>query len=96
MLVARLNADGSPDLTFGTNGVVLDSLIGGAFARSVAIQADGRLSLRALRREGCAISPWPEFLWRPASRGPSRSRRGRIPDEHLSGPVPDRRAAGPG
>ena len=43
MLVARLNADGSPDLTFGTNGVVLDSLIGGAFARSVAIQADGKI-----------------------------------------------------
>jgi uncharacterized delta-60 repeat protein len=43
MLLSRLNADGSPDPTFGTNGVVLDPLIGGAFARSVAIQSDGKI-----------------------------------------------------
>jgi uncharacterized delta-60 repeat protein len=43
MLLTRLNADGSPDPTFGTNGVVLDSLIGGASARDLAIQSDGKI-----------------------------------------------------
>jgi uncharacterized delta-60 repeat protein len=44
MLLTRLNADGSLDPTFGSNanGVVLDSLTGGAWAFDVALQADGK------------------------------------------------------
>jgi uncharacterized delta-60 repeat protein len=43
MLLTRLNADGSLDPTFGTNGIVLRSLIGNAFARDVALQSDGKI-----------------------------------------------------
>jgi uncharacterized delta-60 repeat protein len=43
MLLTRLNADGSLDSTFGTNGVVLETLIGNAYARDVALQSDGKI-----------------------------------------------------
>jgi uncharacterized delta-60 repeat protein len=43
MLLARLNPDGSLDPAFGTDGVVLESLVGDATARDVAIQSDGRI-----------------------------------------------------
>jgi uncharacterized delta-60 repeat protein len=48
--VARLNADGSADLSFGTNGLVTTDfglLVGGRpaseFGNDVAIQADGKI-----------------------------------------------------
>lgn len=43
ILLTRLNTDGSLDSTFGTNGVVLDSLTGGATARAVALQSNGEI-----------------------------------------------------
>jgi uncharacterized delta-60 repeat protein len=44
VMLARLNgADGSLDPTFGTNGVVVKSLIGGANAKGMALQADGKI-----------------------------------------------------
>jgi uncharacterized delta-60 repeat protein len=41
--LARYNADGSLDPTFGTGGKVLDSGFGGGAANAVAIQADGKI-----------------------------------------------------
>ncbi len=42
-LLTRLNSDGSLDSTFGTNGVVLDTLAGNAIAKDVALQSDGKI-----------------------------------------------------
>ena len=42
-LLMRLNPDGSLDPTFGTNGVVLDTLAGNAIAKDVALQSDGKI-----------------------------------------------------
>jgi uncharacterized delta-60 repeat protein len=42
--VARYNADGTPDTTFGTNGVVVtDSGVGEDVARAMALQPDGKI-----------------------------------------------------
>src|SRR5262245_51255584 len=41
--LARFNADGSPDLSFGTNGEVSDTI--GALARAMALQPDGKIVL---------------------------------------------------
>ena len=44
IMLARLNgADGSLDPTFGTNGVVVKSLTGGATAKGMALQSDGKI-----------------------------------------------------
>ena len=43
ILLARLNADGSLDTTFGTGGTVITDLGGYETANGVAIQADGRI-----------------------------------------------------
>ena len=42
--VARYNADGTPDTTFGTDGVVVtDSGVGEDVARAIALQPDGKI-----------------------------------------------------
>ena len=43
LLIARFTADGSPDGTFGANGVVAADLGGDEQGRSVAVQSDGRI-----------------------------------------------------
>jgi len=41
--VARFHGDGSPDMTFGTNGIVNDTFGVGVKAAAVALQPDGRV-----------------------------------------------------
>nr|WP_255651261.1 hypothetical protein [Corallococcus sp. AS-1-12] len=44
VLVARLLADGTPDATFGTQGVVVSDICGGDdYVDAVAVQSDGRI-----------------------------------------------------
>jgi uncharacterized delta-60 repeat protein len=51
--VVRLNADGTPDTTFGTNGVVTVTPIGAdENAYAVAIQADGKIVVGGVVRHG--------------------------------------------
>ncbi|MEO6454697.1 MAG: hypothetical protein ABIN97_11515, partial [Ginsengibacter sp.] len=41
--IARLNANGKPDSTFGDNGMQTTAFAGRSFATSVAIQSDGKI-----------------------------------------------------
>ena len=41
--LARYHSDGSPDTTFGTNGIVLTHISGEDFGRTVAVQPDGKI-----------------------------------------------------
>jgi uncharacterized delta-60 repeat protein len=42
-VLVRYNADGSPDTTFGTNGIVTTAIGSAAVARAVVVQSDGYL-----------------------------------------------------
>ena len=42
-IIARLNADGMPDLSFGTNGIQTTTFEGPSYASAVALQADGKI-----------------------------------------------------
>src|SRR4051794_28886968 len=48
----RLNIDGTPDRTFGQNGIVTTNLGGTAGASSILIQPDGRIVLGGSRSNG--------------------------------------------
>jgi uncharacterized delta-60 repeat protein len=58
LLLARLNgADGSFDTTFGTNGVVQQTLTGSPFAASIALQPDGKIvTLGTASGSGSAVN----------------------------------------
>ncbi|HEX5886565.1 MAG TPA: PKD domain-containing protein [Pyrinomonadaceae bacterium] len=43
MMVARYNVDGSPDFTFGNNGVITTDVLFDARAMAVALQEDGKI-----------------------------------------------------
>jgi uncharacterized delta-60 repeat protein len=48
MLVARINADGSPDLNFGTSGFSFNTTFGacvGVFSRALAVDSAGRIAV---------------------------------------------------
>src|SRR5262249_27911344 len=63
-LLTRLKADGRLDPTFGSNanGVVLDSLTGGAWAWAVALQADGKIVTAGVTSSGGSSFAIARFL----------------------------------
>jgi uncharacterized delta-60 repeat protein len=53
IFVARYNADGTLDASFGTGGIVVTAITGNAdWAESVAIQADGKIVVAGSRHNG--------------------------------------------
>lgn len=60
LMLIKLNSDGTPDATFGDNGVVIHSIeVGEDYARSIAITAEGKILIA-----GHSQSPTNDFEWR--------------------------------
>jgi uncharacterized delta-60 repeat protein len=56
MFVRRFQADGTPDLTFGTNGRWVSALLTREEAYTMALQADGKIIVA-----GRWANPWPNY-----------------------------------
>lgn len=69
-MVARFNANGTLDTTFGAAGFVVIPVTGDAQAQDLAVQADGKLVLGGYVQQSNGLSPFFDFaLWRLQSNG---------------------------